>query len=197
MRFVTGVGLLLSIVALEIAPTAAFAAKDPPAAEPTGAEIRGRVFRSDGKAAIEGAVVSIYTLDTGKVYSAEPTPGSGEFVLTGLPYGYADLYVETADGMFAGNQVLNLAPGGKVAVSLNLSTFADKPPAWWSGREPKELPGSGKKPIGIAELQAKARGREFWKSPAGIATLSAIGAAVLIAVAVGGGSESDASPSSP
>lgn len=198
-RFVTGLVLLGALATLEVAPTAAFAAKDSGNSAPTGAEIRGKVYRSNGKTAVSGAVVSVYLLDTGNVIAAPPTGGNGEFALVGLPYGYADLYVETADGMFAGNQVLNLSPGGKVAVSLDLSSFADKPPAWWSGREPKELPGSGKKPVGVAELHSKVRGSEFWKTPGGIATLGAIGGAVLLAIAVGGGggSSSNASPSTP
>jgi len=192
----TGLLLLGSLAILQVAPTAAYAKKE--AAEPTGAEIRGKIYRSDGKTAVSGAVVSVYVLDTGNVITSPPTGDNGEFVLTGLPYGYADLYVETAEGMLAGSQVLNLSPGGKVSVSLDLSSFADKPPAWWSGREPKELPGSGKKPVGVAELRSKVRGKEFWKSPGGIATLGAIGGLALLAIAAGGGgNNSNASPSTP
>jgi hypothetical protein len=193
---VTGLVLLGSFVFLEAVPTAAFARKD---AEPetTGAEIRGKVYRSDGKTAVTGAVVSAYILESGQVIPSEPTSGNGEFALTGLPFGYADLYVETSEGMFAGSQVVNLSPGGKVSVSLDLSVLADKPSAWWAGREPKELPGSGKKPIGVAEVHSKVRGREFWKTPGGIATLGAIGGAVLLAIAASGSGESNASPSTP
>jgi hypothetical protein len=196
-RFVTGLVLLGSLVFLEAVPTAAFARKDAEQPETAGAEIRGKVYRSDGKTAVSGAVVSAYILESGQVIPSQPTSGNGEFALTGLPFGYADLYVETSEGMFAGSQVVSLSPGGKLAVSLDLSVLADKPSAWWAGREPKELPGSGKKPIGVAEVHSKVRGREFWKTPGGIATLGAIGGAVLLAIAASGGGESNASPSTP
>ena len=200
-RFGTGLLVLASLALVELEPAAAFAAKKKDADEsaPVGAEIHGKVYRSDGKTAVSGAVVSAYVLESGQVVAAPPTGNNGEFNLTGIPYGYADLYVETPDGMFAGSQVINLAPGGKVAVSLDLSSFADKPPAWWSGREPKELPGSGKKPVGLAEVRSSVRGKEFWKTPGGIATLGAIGGAILLAIAASGsgGSSSNASPSNP
>lgn len=197
LRFVTGLVLLGSLFLLEAAP-AAFARRDAEEpAPPAGAEVRGKVYRSDGKTEVEGAVVSAYILETGQVVAAPPTGANGEFALTALPFGYADLYVETSEGMFAGSQVVSLSPGGKLAVSLDLSVLADKPSAWWAGREPKELPGSGKKPIGVAEVHSKVRGREFWKTPGGIATLGAIGGAVLLAIAASGSGEENASPSTP
>ena len=198
-RFATGLVLLATLAFLEAVPTAAFAKKDAEEAAQAGAQIHGKVYRSDGKTEIAGAVVSAYILETGQVVAAAPTGSSGEFDLSGLPFGYADLYVETSEGMFAGSQVVNLSPGGKLSVSLDLSVLADKPSAWWSGREPKELPGSGKKPIGVAEVRSRVRGKEFWKTPGGIATLSAIGGAILLAIAAGGGgsNETNASPSTP
>ena len=198
-RFATGLALLATLAILEAVPTAAFAKKDPAEAAPAGAEIHGKVHRSDGKTDVSGAVVSAYVLETGQVIASQPTGANGEFDLVGLPFGYADLYVETSEGMFAGSQVVNLSPGGKLAVSLDLSVLADKPSAWWSGREPKELPGSGKKPVGVAEVHSRVRGKEFWKTPGGIATLAGIGGAVLLAIAAGGsgGGETTASPSTP
>jgi hypothetical protein len=190
-----GVVALLALVAPGSGFLAAAKGSD---AKSEGADIQGKVFRADGKTAVSGAVVTAYLLDAGRTISSPPSRGNGEFELTGLPFGYADLYVETAEGVFAGNQVVNLAPGGKLAVSFQLSTYGERSPAWWSGREPKELPGSGKKPIGIAELRTKVRGREFWRSPGGIATLGAIGGGALLAIAAGsGGSSTAASPSTP
>ena len=47
--------------------------------------------------------------------------------------------------------------------------------------------------IGHAQVFEKPSGREFWRSPKGIAIIAGIGGVALLAIAAGSGSETDSS----
>ncbi|NIM64126.1 MAG: hypothetical protein GTO30_21490, partial [Acidobacteria bacterium] len=60
--------------------------------------IRGKVFGTDGRTA-KNVDVLAYHLATEEVFSAT-TNAKGQFVITGLPYGYFDMAVRSADGLY-------------------------------------------------------------------------------------------------
>lgn len=170
----------------------------PPSVVVGTAVLKGKVLGKDGKTPMEGVVVHAYHLETERNYVSGPTNSKGEYEITELPHGYVDLAVETPDGVFVGNQVVNLAPAGKAVVTFTLIGYEDRPRDWWADREPRGLPGLDKESTGVAELRQRAVGREFWKSPKGVALIAGAGGATLLAIASGGGGDSVfASPSAP
>ncbi len=185
------------VVALA-APVAAIAAESGTTAAPVGTgRLRAKIFGSNGKTPIAGAVLRAYHLDSGKVYSSGPSSSRGECELRGLPYGYLDIAVETKEGTFVGNQVVNVPPSGNVVVSFTLTKYAERTPAWWSGRPPRQIPGTRTDSQGIAELSMKPRGKAFWTSPKGVAIIGGASVAVLLAISSAGGTSSTVSPSLP
>ena len=59
---------------------------------------RGQVLGHDGKTPVAGALVRVSHLRTAQTLSASPTDARGHFALTGIPYGYLDVVVETPGG---------------------------------------------------------------------------------------------------
>ena len=153
-------------------------------------EFVGKVKLVDGQS-VEGAEVLVYHLSTEKLFTSEPVGRGGDFKFTDLPYGYFDVAVETADGIFVADQVVNLPPSGKAKASLSLTPFEDA-----GARPPREFSGSTTESIGWARIDEKLRGGAFWKSTAGIAILAGVGGVALLALAASGGSDDD-SPASP
>jgi len=184
-------------LALLCGPSVRAAAPVESPSPPGTSRIEGKIVRADGKTPAAGAVVRAVHLDTGKTYTSAPAGRNGEFEIAGLPFGYLDLSVETKEGVFLGNIVVNVPPGGSLALRLTLSPKAGEPSEWWAeqprpgGQEP------GARPAGVAEVRTKPSGREYWKSPAGLAIIGGSVGAVLLAIAAGGGGEEAASPSTP
>ncbi len=190
VAIVLGLSLALPAAAVEKAKAEG---KQAPAA---AGKIRARILATDGKTPIAGAVLRAYLLETGQVFESRPTTSKGECEIGGLPFGYVDLAIDTPEGTFVANQVVNVPPASTVGLSFVLTKFSDHPAAWWSGREPRAVPGSGKPAAGAAEVRPKAKGREFWTSAKGIAILAGGAGAVLLALASSGGA-TIVSPSSP
>jgi hypothetical protein len=189
----------LALVILLAVPLSALSAEETGTKPPVGdAKVKAKVLKSDGKTSLAGATLRGYHLDTGQVFSSSPTNAKGECEITGLPHGYFDLTVETEDGVFVGNQVVNVPPSGSAVLSFTLTNFAERSAAWWSGKTQREIPGTNKPSQGIAEIRLKPVGREFWTSPKGIAVIGGAAAAVLLLLASGGGGSSgSSSPSTP
>jgi hypothetical protein len=202
MRRQLATALVLTLV-VPMAP--ARAQTPPPAAEaqvavpvaPAGqASLEGRILRSDGKTPVEGAIVRACFLDTDQVVSSGPSDKKGEYVLVGLPEGFADLTIETADGAFAANEVVRFLPAKTKGADFVLTQFEERPPAWWQGRETRPAPCGGKDPTGAAEVRNRMSGGQFFHSKAGVAVLAG-GAAVALLLLASGGDEPDASASTP
>lgn len=154
---------------------------------PTGVEgtakIKGKVLDAQGKE-VAGARVLAYHLSSERLFTSEPTGKGGEYLVEGLPYGYIDLAIETSEGIFVANRVINLPPAGTAAVILTVVPYQPSTEA-----SARKHPGSEEEPSGVAELRRKPKGREFWRSPKGVAIIAGIGGAALLGIALGSESE--------
>jgi hypothetical protein len=172
------------ILAMAQQPSAAVA--------PATAKLEGKVLGLDGKTPVSGAKIIAYHLSTEQLFEALPTGPNGQYEIAALPYGYFDLAVETPEGVFVGNQVVNIPPDGTAGITFTLSPHTD-------GR-PRVFPNSDMTASGTAQVQEKLKGRAFWRSPKGVAIMAGTGGALLLAVA-GGDSDTSAptaaSPSTP
>ncbi len=177
--------LLTTALALAVTLPGSVAAQD--VAQTGTARLEGKIVGADGKTPVPGATLEIYHLSTEKRYSAEPTGAPGGFAIEGLPYGYYDLAVRTADGLFIVSQVINLAPAGKTGINLVLSPFAPG-----EGGSARAFPGTDTKPVGIARMGQRVAGADFWRSPKGVAIIA--GGAGVALLALSSGSD-DNSPS--
>ena len=144
-----------------------------------GGQITGKVQDGDGKP-IRDAVVVAYHVSSEVRYASATTGRNGQYKLENLPFGYFDVGVETSDGVFVADRVVNLPPSGKAELSLTIEPF--QPGTQMLSRN---HPGSESEPGGVALLRTKAKGRDFWRSPKGIAILGAAGGAALLAIASG------------
>jgi hypothetical protein len=173
------------VVACLVASTVPLSAKQPKPAVPNS-EIRGKVLGTDGKPA-SGVSVYLYHLATEEVFTTE-TNAKGQFVLSGLPYGYFDLAARSAAGVYVADQVANVAPAGKNVLACRLQDFSSSMRA-----EQRAFPGLDDVPVGVARVvDQRMVGETFWRSPKGISVIAGGGALVLLLLA--SGSESTVSP---
>lgn len=160
--------------------------------------ILGQVLGRDGKTPAVGAVVHVYHLSSEGTFSSAPVASNGKFEVSGLPYGYFDIAVETSAGLFVADQVANVAPSTKVVLTLSLADFAPGSEA----DERRVFPGSDATSVGVARVVQKAGSGSFWKSRAGLGVMIGGGGAALLAIASGGGGNNQVtttpvSPASP
>jgi hypothetical protein len=184
LRRMTVIPLFLAAL-LALPPVAPAVAKD----GDDGSLITGRIFAADGTPLV-GATLHIYHLASEQVFTSAPTDARGEYTITGLPYGYFDMAVESPDGDFyVGNQVISLEPSGKASLTLTIGPFAS------DGEQGRAFPGTESVPVGLALVKEKDTGAAgFWKSPKGYAV---IGVSALALILLLGSTGSDASPSTP
>jgi hypothetical protein len=158
----------------------------PPAPESSGSSsIIGKVTKGDPKKPVVNATVVMYHLSTAQIFRSAATMSTGKFEITGLPHGYYDVAIETPEGLFVANQVVNVPPDGKAVANLQLvpSTLAEQ--------GPREFPGSDLASAGIAQMYKKSKKK-------GTAILSGVGGAAVLGLAAGGGSSGkSSSPSNP
>ncbi len=145
--------------------------------------ILGKIFGPDGKTPQAGVRVLAYHLSSERIFSSEPSNAKGKCEIGELPFGYFDLAVETPEGLFVGNRVINLAPAGKATVIFTLRPYQA---AATEGE--RQYPGSDQPPSGLADVREQSEGRDFWRSPRGVATVATAGALTLLLFA-GGDSE--------
>jgi hypothetical protein len=152
---------------------------------PTG-RIVGKVQDSDGKP-VRDAVVVAYHVSGKERFASAPTGGNGKYKLENLPFGYFDVGVETSGGVFVADRAINLPPAGKAELTVTIEPFQPG-----TQNLSRNHPASESDPGGVALLRAKAKGRDFWRSPKGIAVLGAAGGAALLAIASGSNDEATA-----
>ncbi|MDQ7006451.1 MAG: carboxypeptidase-like regulatory domain-containing protein [Acidobacteriota bacterium] len=123
------------------------------AAGPAGnVVIRGVVFSGETQEPVLGARVYAVHLDTKQVFSSAPSTATGEYQLTGLPYGYYDLAVETPDGLYLANRVINAPAGEKVEMSMLLGSPQPEDTEWWSAEPDRRIPGLDRVPDGVSRI---------------------------------------------
>jgi hypothetical protein len=144
------------------------------------ASIVGKVIAADGKSAAQQVRVLAHHLSSERTFISEPTNRKGEFQVKGLPFGYYDLAVETPEGLFVANRVLNVAPASK-----SEAIFTLKPYLGAAVREARKYPGQDQVSRGEARFTEKLHGRAFWRSPRGVAVLAGAGSVALLAVTSG------------
>lgn len=127
-------------------------ARSASAAGPAGnVVIRGTVA---GLAGNEIAGVRVYAvhLDTKQVFTSAPSGPRGEYQITGLPFGYYDLAVETPEGLYLANRVINAPAGERVEISLLLGPPQPEDTEWWSAEPDRRIPGLDRVPDGVARI---------------------------------------------
>ncbi len=147
------------------------------AADKGTASIVGKVLAADGKSAARQVRVLAYHLSSERTFTSEPSNRKGEVQITGLPFGYYDLAVETPEGLFVANRVLNVAPASK-----SEAIFILRPYRGAAVSEARNYPGYDQLSQGEARYREKAHGRAFWRSPRGVAVLAGVGSAALLAI---------------
>jgi hypothetical protein len=156
-----------------------------PAQDPAGmgtSTLMGRIKGLDGKSA-EGSTVVAYHLSTGETYRSSPTGPDGKYEIPSLVQGYYDLAIETPDGLYVVNQVVNMPPEGKTVANLQMLD----PSA--AGEAPRAFPGSEQEPSGVAQI-AKGSNKKL------IGIIAGVGGAAALAAAASGGDDGGG-PSSP
>ena len=140
----------------------------------------------DGKP-VRDALVVAYHVSGQQRFVSSRTGGDGEYQLEQLPFGYFDVGVEVGDGVFVADRVVNLPPAGKAALLLTVQPFQPG-----TQQLSRKHPGSELEPGGMALLRTRPKGRDFWRSPKGVAILGTVGGAALLAIASGSDDEPQA-----
>jgi hypothetical protein len=123
------------------------------AAGPAGnVQIRGVIFSGETQEPVQAARVYAVHLDTKQVFTSAPSTASGEYALTGLPFGYYDMAVETTDGLYLSNRVINAPAGEKVEYSMVLGSPQPEDTEWWSAEPDRRIPGLDRVPDGVARI---------------------------------------------
>jgi hypothetical protein len=168
----------------------------PPAVAGKG-NVRVRVFQGDKKHPVGAAAIRAVHVDSGKTFTAGPCAARRNCEIRGVPYGYLDLAVETPQGIFPGDRLIAIAPGGTLKLNLMLTAPHTAPPEQ-PGETPKWNSGSASAVnTEVAQITEQLQGKAFWKSPAGIAVIVGSSAAVLWAISASGRGRASSYSSTP
>lgn len=180
---------VLSLAVMLISLLPAMAQDGAASTEPAGrGTIEAKIQIRGQGGSPEGTVLTAYHIDSKQVFRSEPAKQKGTVTIIGIPYGYFDLAVELDGKLYVASQVVVVPPSGKVVVSLALEPYEDDRTG-----TVRSFQGSDSPVEGVARLSRKAVGKEFWRGPAGIAIITGISGAGLLAIASG----SDPAPVSP
>ena len=139
--------------------------------------LTGEVFDTDGKP-LEGVTVVALHLATEEIYRSAPTDRKGRFNVENVPLGYFDVAVETPEGLFIGNAVVNVPPSGKAIIEMTIAPFGAGTPG-----PTRDFPVVEANEEGYARVDERLTKKDFWKSPKGIAILAGTGGAILLGLA--------------
>lgn len=154
-------------------------------------KLAGKILGPGGQP-LSGVQVVVYHLSTEQVFTSSPTDGGGKYELTNLPHGYFDVAVQTTDGLFVTDQVVNVPFQGKATLSMTVETAAAG-----TTTTARQFPGVDQPAVGVAKANSHAGGfKNFLRGPAGTAVIAGGGALTLLAIA-GSDSSDSSSPSTP
>lgn len=114
--------------------------------------ISGTVVSVSSGDNIAGALVYAVHLDTKQVYKSAATGDDGKYSIPGLPFGYYDIAVMDATGLYLANRVINAPAGEKVDISLALGPPQPEDTEWWSAEPDRRIPGLDRVPDGVARI---------------------------------------------
>ena len=183
LRRATALPLILAF--LLAVPPAVFAEDGQ---EGTTSEISGRVLDTAGEP-LAGAKVIAYHLSSEETYISTVTNAKGQYEILNLPYGYFDVAVEAEDGLYLASQVVNVAPSSQTVMTLNLSQFTPEQAA-----DARTFPASDAAPVGLASVEEKPKGADFWKSGTGIGIIAGVGGALLLTLILTSGDDDETVP---
>lgn len=149
--------------------------------------ISGKVISLVDKSDIVGATVLAYQISTEQVIRSSPTDSGGKFSIRDLAAGYYDLAIETPDGLFVADQIVNVPPAGKATINVGVVPDNDQTATQTAVRS---YPGSADASAGMMQISERLTGSKFWKSPKGVAILSSAGGVALLALAISGKDDS-------
>jgi len=152
-----------------------------------GSILEGKVLRSaDGKAAGRVEILA-YHLEREKIYRGT-ADASGRFRFRGLPHGYFDLAIRSGEDFYPVGEVVHIPPRSRRVATLTLVDREERSEDFWTERTPRDYlgpeAGVDGEAAGLADLESRMTGREFWRTGKGVAIISSIGGAGLLALAV-------------
>jgi len=159
------------------------------------AEIQGSIFAADGLTAVSGVSVKAANLETRQVYTSGATSQDGAYKLTGLPDGTYDLAVQTGDGLYVADVLVEAKSSQPTLVSLALSPQlaaaapedeGEEQPGEEEQTEMSEEEAEETTPAETPEPEQKKKkkkGPGFWRSPTGAAIVIVVGAGLVGAAA--------------
>jgi carboxypeptidase family protein len=164
------------------------AAEQKAAPAKAGAALRGRVFGSDRKTPVPGAVVHAVRPD-GTVTSSAPADAKGNYVLEGIPPGTYSLAVSKGSDVYSLESPIGVTSAH--TFSVDLATVPATAAA--------SIPGVDGTPRGFCYIVQgkKPEGTSFWRSPKGIIVLASTAGAIGLLLAASGKSNDEESPVSP
>ncbi|HEY3176809.1 MAG TPA: carboxypeptidase-like regulatory domain-containing protein [Candidatus Polarisedimenticolia bacterium] len=181
--------------------------------QPRSAEIGGLVLLPDGLTPVSGVSVKAANVDTEQIYASASTGQDGIYRLSGLPAGTYDLAVESPEGLYAADTLVQAIPGKRVIVSLAINKGiqegqqgeGEKPPEEQkAGEEGKKVEegqkeGDPNQPAEPEPEKKSKKGKSFWRSP-WAALVGIVPAAILLgfaANAAAGNDDNEPNPMTP
>ena len=113
---------------------------------------------------VAGATVLAYHLSSEEVFDPAATDAQGASTRLGRSARTATSMLRSRRrrGLYVADQVVNVPPSGKTVLTLILYPYT-RPDA----EEARSFPGTDADPVGVARVEEKPKGADFWKSGPG------------------------------
>jgi len=169
----------------------------PVAAQDGHAGLHGVVYQADASGRYVGAKVIAINVKTRKEYVSNVTDDNGAYEIDGLPGGTYDIAIDTGEGLYLADNLVDLSEHQDLSVSYSVQPMrpANRKLAGMQSPKGSATPVGAFRGTGDAAGELSGGGRSFWKSPGGIVLLSVL--VVGAALAVKNHNDSNASPSAP
>ncbi len=169
----------------------------PTAAQEGQAGLRGVIYQTDGSSKQAGAKVTAINVKTRKQYVSNVTGEDGSYEVSGMPAGSYDVAIDTGEGMFIADNLVDLNQNQHLSVSYSVQPMrpANRKVAGLEPPKGSATPVGGFRGTGDAAGELTGGGSSFWRSPGGIVLISVL--AVGAALAINNAGDSNASPSAP
>lgn len=169
----------------------------PTAAQEGAAGLHGVLYQMDGSTKFAGAKVTAINVKTRKQYVSNVTAEDGSYEVSGMPAGTYDIAIDTGEGMYVADNLVDLNQNQRLSVSYSVQPMrpANRKLAGLEPPKGSATPVGAFRGSGDAAGELTGGGRSFWRSPGGIVLISVL--AVGAALAINNRGDSNASPSAP